>query len=476
VGTGGNGGLASVGTNDIVGLTAGTTTSFGSLVTANGGQVVTGVNRGGQNGGSGGGAGGNAGSPGGRGGTAGGNGLLSSGSSMPIGLGQGSYSASIATFSANNLSAGAGGAGGTMSHAGGGGAGGILINGVGLLAANGSQATSGRGGIGYGAGGGAGGYDQSGTTRYAGGSGASGLVYLEYERPEQLAAIVVATLPNAGTLYLDRNLNGIDDGGTETIAALDTIPVAELTAGNLKFTPSANGNGATYATFSFRVSDGDHLSALSATMTISVNAVNDPPTVDLSSHPYVVAEGGLITLDATASSDLDSDLLTHSWDLDNDNVFGETGLAATRGDETLAHPTFSAAGLDGLASFPISLFVSDSQGAQSSVVSTTITITNADPSIASLAAPPVSFGETAVVSVTAIDPAGINDPLSYGFDFDNDGTYEVGPQASNSASFTFASAGEHIVGVRVTDGDGGVATSSTTVTVDKADATINISG
>lgn len=66
----GSGGLgAQNGSNTIVGLTAGGTSSFGDLLDALGGGVVTGINQGGHNGSSGGGAACNAGSLGGKGGT-----------------------------------------------------------------------------------------------------------------------------------------------------------------------------------------------------------------------------------------------------------------------------------------------------------------------------------------------------------------------------------------------------------------------
>src|SRR5262249_14547171 len=88
---------------------------------------------------------------------------------------------------------------------------------------------------------------------------------------------------------------------------------------------------------------------------------------------------------------------------------------------------------------------------------------------------PAVEGGSVMVTVTAGDVAGGNDPLSYEFDFNNDGVYEVGPQPGNTAAMSFATAGQFIVGVRVTNGDGGAATSSTTVTVEHINrAPVNI--
>ena len=78
---------------------------------------------------------------------------------------------------------------------------------------------------------------------------------------------------------------------------------------------------------------------------------------------------------------------------------------------------------------------------------------------------PVEAGQAATVTVQAIDTTTPSDTLAYAFDFDGDGTYEVGPQTGNSASFVFATAGDHVVNVLVIDNDGGTTTATTTVAV-----------
>ena len=76
-----------------------------------------------------------------------------------------------------------------------------------------------------------------------------------------------------------------------------------------------------------------------------------PPTAD-AGGPYFVTEGGTVVLSGADSSDPNQSTasLTFQWDLDGDGMFGESGAAALRGDETGETPTFSAAGLDGLLS------------------------------------------------------------------------------------------------------------------------------
>ncbi len=77
--------------------------------------------------------------------------------------------------------------------------------------------------------------------------------------------------PNQGTLSV---------GGT-AIASVTTprqVTKTGLDAGNLTYTPPANANGAAFATFAFKVNDGVADSDMAYTITINVNAVNDPIT------------------------------------------------------------------------------------------------------------------------------------------------------------------------------------------------------
>jgi ELWxxDGT repeat protein/autotransporter-associated beta strand protein len=64
------------------------------------------------------------------------------------------------------------------------------------------------------------------------------------------------------------------------------------------------------------------------------------PTAD-AGGPYSVSPGGSVVL-AGSGSDPEGDPLTFTWDLDGDGVFGETGVAALRGDEVGPSPTFRA--------------------------------------------------------------------------------------------------------------------------------------
>ena len=88
-------------------------------------------------------------------------------------------------------------------------------------------------------------------------------------------AINVDNLPGNGQLLL----NGSD------ISAGDSISVIDITLGDLVFRPQAQGNGASYASFDFRVQDdggtangGNDTDSTPGTITINVTNVSDAPS------------------------------------------------------------------------------------------------------------------------------------------------------------------------------------------------------
>ena len=85
---------------------------------------------------------------------------------------------------------------------------------------------------------------------------------------ESLVSVEITTLETVGAL----KLSSVD------VALNDVIAVADITAGNLTFTPVANASGTGYDSFGFTVNDGTADSTPANTMTIDINAANDPPT------------------------------------------------------------------------------------------------------------------------------------------------------------------------------------------------------
>jgi VCBS repeat-containing protein len=100
-----------------------------------------------------------------------------------------------------------------------------------------------------------------------------------------LLNVLLTSLPSAGTL----TYNGVALTAANVAGNGFAVSVADLAAGKLTFTPTANGNGAGYANFSFKIQDnggtannGVDVSTAAATMSINVNAVNDAPSFTLS--------------------------------------------------------------------------------------------------------------------------------------------------------------------------------------------------
>ena len=92
---------------------------------------------------------------------------------------------------------------------------------------------------------------------------------------DQLESVKILSLPTAGSLAVDA---ANPDDPPVAVTENQAITRAQLDAGALKFTPEENESGARYATFAFKVNDGEADSPRSRTMTIKVLAVNDPPT------------------------------------------------------------------------------------------------------------------------------------------------------------------------------------------------------
>ena len=80
---------------------------------------------------------------------------------------------------------------------------------------------------------------------------------------------------------------------------------------------------------------------------------------------------------------------------------------------------------------------------------------------------PTLPGNPVTVTVTAADPGGATDPLTYRFDCDNDGHFEVGPQTGSQTSCLIDTSEVAIVRVRVSDSFG--ATVETTTVVNAPD-------
>ena len=92
--------------------------------------------------------------------------------------------------------------------------------------------------------------------------------FADTDSGDTLALVEVVTLPSDGALTLD---------GTDVTLNQD-VTESDIDDDKLVFTPAANASGTGYASFTFKVGDGTHKSALAYTMTVNVTAVNDAAT------------------------------------------------------------------------------------------------------------------------------------------------------------------------------------------------------
>ncbi|MFC1718338.1 tandem-95 repeat protein, partial [Candidatus Poribacteria bacterium] len=228
--------------------------------------------------------------------------------------------------------------------------------------------------------------------------------------------------------------------------------------GSITYTPAENYNGPDSITYSIcdtgedgdGSTDGDDLCA-TATVDITVNPVNDPPTVS-AGGPYDVYEADSVQVSATGS-DIENNLLTYAWDLDGNGSFEAPGQSVI----------FSAENLDGPSVHTIVVQITeDMPDGLSATSEATVNVINVAPNIPDNQPSASGYeGSPVTVIVEATDPAGVNDPLAYSFDWNGDGDYDdeydIVDQADPFASHTWYDNGTYPVGGQVNDGDGGFA-------------------
>ncbi|MCY4451861.1 MAG: putative Ig domain-containing protein [Immundisolibacterales bacterium] len=131
---------------------------------------------------------------------------------------------------------------------------------------------------------------------------ATDFAFTDVDTGDTLQSVTVATLPGAGALTLSG----------ATVTAGQSVPAGDL--GNLIFTPAANANGASYASFTFRVGDGEAESGEAYTMTIDVTAVNDAPTlaIGLEDQRAIIGVAFSYQFPENAFTDVDNANLTYS--------------------------------------------------------------------------------------------------------------------------------------------------------------------
>jgi len=115
---------------------------------------------------------------------------------------------------------------------------------------------------------------------------------------------------------------------------LSVISVTQPTNGsvvnngsNVSYTPNTNFFGSD--SFTYTAGDGNGGSD-SAVVNVTVNPINDPPTADAGMDQTVTDSDGngqeTVTLNGSASSDLDGTIVSYEWDINGDSITDLTGM------------------------------------------------------------------------------------------------------------------------------------------------------
>ena len=201
---------------------------------------------------------------------------------------------------------------------------------------------------------------------------------------------------------------------------------------------------------------------------IAHTVTNVAPAIDsINVSPSPSNEGEAVTLDIAFTDPglLDTHTCLIDWGDDNTesvaaSAYGICTVLHTYADDNPSNTAFD--------DYTIAVTVTDKDGDsdQGSIVQT---VHNVAPSIDAINVPAaVDHGQIVAISVDASDPGGSGDPLTYEFDCDGDGVFEINAGSSNSYNcFPDQSTLSPLVGVRVSDDDLGVTTSTEELYVQK---------
>jgi hypothetical protein len=144
--------------------------------------------------------------------------------------------------------------------------------------------------------------------------GVNGFGFSDADAGDQLETLQIISLPSKGTFFLDVNDNQIADDAA--ISVNQNISRSDLSSNRLLYKAATGEYGKAYDSFTFKVSDGQNLSANTYTMTIDVHATQE-------SIPGTGTLGGWRMLGAPSTTETYSTLLSGMW------TQGATGASTT---------------------------------------------------------------------------------------------------------------------------------------------------
>ncbi|WP_129782201.1 tandem-95 repeat protein [Peristeroidobacter soli] len=129
----------------------------------------------------------------------------------------------------------------------------------------------------------------------------------------ELAAVIITSLPENGTLYFNETALTLNDLGANGYS----ISAADLAAGKLVFTPNAGYNGSVSLDYQVRDDGGTAVGGTdlsnTATLTLDVSAVNDTPMLTLPTYSHEVgpeAAGSIFPVNTFTAGNQESPSIT----------------------------------------------------------------------------------------------------------------------------------------------------------------------
>ncbi len=252
----------------------------------------------------------------------------------------------------------------------------------------------------------------------------------------------------------------IDEGQTAT----NSGTYSDVPADSVTLTASIGAIIYAGGTWSWSYDSTDDLS----TTSIVITATDDDGASTVATFDLTVNNiAPLLTTNAASVTVNEGQTATNSGTYSD--VVGDTvTLTASLGTLSYAGGTWtwSYNSTDDLPTTNVVITATDEDGG-SSTTTFAFTVNNVAPT-ANAGGPYVTFDDTPItLTGTGSDPAGVADPLSYAWDLNNDGIFEtVGQNATfDPQALGLTGSQSRTVTLRVTDGDGGVTTSSTTVDI-----------
>ena len=225
----------------------------------------------------------------------------------------------------------------------------------------------------------------------------------------------------------------------------------------VRYSPSFSGSF--YDSFDIPSNDPDE-NPVAADISGACAVLNSSPHAD-PDGPYTGSEGVPIMLDGSGSHDPDGTIEFYEWDVNND------GLYDYRSSSAVLNHAYPQQGI-----YSVRLRVTDNRGAVHEA-STTASISDTSPAAAFTGS--TGSGSAPLTVYFANESTGYDQPLTFEWDFDNDGTID---STVRNPSVTYTEQGTYAVKLTAVDADGSSAVSIETgyITVMPAFYSLTVNG